>query len=322
MNKKVCNRAFTTVFDETLQDNIRQAKQVPVLINYFVGKKRHVKKPDEFDLELIRKIDNILVPYWFPTSPLPNGSNTSQPINSHGLTHVHHFYTKRNLIITSAICDKLSINTKLLFQSVVGTLCSKLVRYNMGNRGNGPLNGTLYVASMIAEADVLKIINGKIKDFKKAFLSKHHNLCLAQTLEYTITPSDSIDYVFVDPPFGANINYSELNYIWESWLKVTTNNKPEAIENKVQGKTINDYRRLMVECFKEVFRVLKPGHWMTVEFSNTKASVWNSIQTALEEVGFVVANVSALDKKQGSFKAVTTTTAVVKGGVKLRRTAL
>jgi hypothetical protein len=49
---------------------------------------------------------------------------------------------------------------------------------------------------------------------------------------------------------------------------------------------------------------------MTVEFSNTKAAVWNSIQTALAEVGFIIANVSALDKQQGSFKAVTTPTAV------------
>jgi hypothetical protein len=66
----------------------------------------------------------------------------------------------------------------------------------------------------------------------------------------------------------------------------------------------------MSSCFAEAFRVLKPGRWMTVEFSNTQASVWNAIQTALQEAGFVVANVSALDKKQGSFKAVTTTTAV------------
>jgi hypothetical protein len=49
---------------------------------------------------------------------------------------------------------------------------------------------------------------------------------------------------------------------------------------------------------------------MTVEFSNTQASVWNSIQTSLQEVGFVVANVSALDKQSGSYRAVTTTTAV------------
>jgi len=49
---------------------------------------------------------------------------------------------------------------------------------------------------------------------------------------------------------------------------------------------------------------------MTVEFSNTKASVWNSIQTALQEAGFVVANVSGLEKTHKGFKAVTTSTAV------------
>ncbi len=41
-----------------------------------------------------------------------------------------------------------------------------------------------------------------------------------------------------------------------------------------------------------------------------QAAVWNSLQTTLQEAGFVVANVSALDKQQGSFKAVTTTVAV------------
>lgn len=49
---------------------------------------------------------------------------------------------------------------------------------------------------------------------------------------------------------------------------------------------------------------------MTVEFSNTAANVWNSIQLALNRAGFVIANVSSLDKQQGSFKAVTTPTAV------------
>src|SRR5262249_45055000 len=65
-----------------------------------------------------------------------------------------------------------------------------------------------------------------------------------------------------------------------------------------------------LSCFREFFRILKPGRWMTIEFSNTQASIWNAIQTTLQEAGFVVANVAALDKKQGSFKAVTTPTAV------------
>jgi hypothetical protein len=119
-----------------------------------------------------------------------------------------------------------------------------------------------------------------------------------------------VDYIFVDPPFGANIMYSELSFIREAWLRVFTNNLSEAIENASQKKTLDVYRSIMSECFSESYRVLKPGRWMTVEFSNTRASVWNSIQTALNEAGFVVANVSALDKSRGGLQSMIGTTAV------------
>ena len=119
-----------------------------------------------------------------------------------------------------------------------------------------------------------------------------------------------MDYVFVDPPFGANIMYSELSFIREAWLRVFTNNVSEAIENTSQNKSLDVYRSIMSECFSEAYRLLKLGRWMTVEFSNTKASVWNSIQTALSEAGFVVANVSALDKSRGGLQSMIGTTAV------------
>ena len=66
----------------------------------------------------------------------------------------------------------------------------------------------------------------------------------------------------------------------------------------------------MIRCFNEAYRVLKPGRWMTVEFSNTQASIWNAIQTGLQEAGFVVANVSVLDKKRGGLNAIVGVTAV------------
>jgi hypothetical protein len=66
----------------------------------------------------------------------------------------------------------------------------------------------------------------------------------------------------------------------------------------------------MQRCFAEYQRVLKPGRWMTVVFSNSRAGVWNAIQVALQQAGFVVAEVTALDKKQGSYRQVTSTTAV------------
>ncbi|NLC94521.1 MAG: DNA methylase, partial [Bacilli bacterium] len=50
--------------------------------------------------------------------------------------------------------------------------------------------------------------------------------------------------------------------------------------------------------------------WMTVEFHNSQTSVWNAIQESLMRAGFIIANVSTLDKQQGSFNQVRTTSAV------------
>ncbi|WP_323034151.1 DNA methyltransferase [Pararhodobacter sp.] len=119
-----------------------------------------------------------------------------------------------------------------------------------------------------------------------------------------------MDYIFTDPPFGENIYYADLNFLVEAWHGVTTDAKPEAIIDRYKKKALPDYQHLMQRCFAEYQRVLKPGRWMTVVFSNSKAAVWNAIQVALQQAGFVVAEVTALDKVQGSYRQVTSTTAV------------
>lgn len=310
LSKRNMERAWITKHDDIIDKNIRQAKQVPVLITYLIGKKRFQKVPDAFDFALIEKIEKPSIPYWFPKDELPDGFNTRQPKSSHGCTRVYHFFTRRNLILLSIFYRKCSLKYKLIFQSIVATLCSRLVRYNMGNRGNGVLNGTLYLPSLSAEAEIAKLAYGKVSDFAKAFIAGGSSILQCQSFESIKSSTNSIDYLFIDPPFGANINYSELNFIWEAWLKVKTNNQQEAIVNEIQKKDVSDYKQLMTKCFSEAYRLLKPGRWMTVEFSNTSAAVWNNIQSALTDAGFIVANVSALDKQQGSFKAVTTPTAV------------
>jgi len=311
--KNSVEKTFVTIYDKSINETIRQIKTVPVLISYNIGSKKYFKRPDKNDKEVINKIEESSIPYWFPNDRMPEGGE-SRRNDDGGFTHAHHFYTKRNLWLLSALRNRIgnSLRHLLVLNSISQTLCSKLVRYNLGNRGNGTLSGTLYMPSLIAESNVLKVFNGKSDDFKKAY-----NILVSQNLVYTNSATNikslkdcSIDYIFTDPPFGANIMYSELNYLWEVWLKVKTNINKEAIENKVLGKSLLDYQDLMAECFIEYYRLLKPGRWMTVEFSNTSAAVWNGIQTALQKAGFIIANISALDKQQGSFKAVNTVTAV------------
>ena len=316
LSKRNMDRVWITKLDKSIGQTIREIKQVPVLINYSIGKKRYEKQPDVFDQLLIEKIENFNIPFWFPTNVIPKGDKTGEPIRI-GITHVHHFYSKRNLWVLSALRSCIDTNIYMPWFTSSLTWVGKENRLHLGNYFGGgggvitSLRGTWYIASLPVETNVLERFTlrkrtQKVREgVKKDFLT-------TETLSATriSATSNSIDYIFTDPPFGGNLMYSELNILWEAWLKVSTNKKPEAVQNKTQGKGLPDYQRIMTECFSEYARVLKPGRWMTVEFHNSKNSVWNSIQEALQASRFIIADVRTLDKKKGSFNQATVAGAV------------
>jgi len=324
LTKRLLERAWITRWDKALQQMLQQPKQVPVLINYSVGKQRYQKTPDAFDFALLDKIEQTDIPYWFPTEKLPVGDKTKEAFRL-GLSHVHHFYTKRNLWVFATFMhwgqQSRWRNHLLGIAKDCQSYATKMVKLNIprllhqSGQFMGLVSGTFYLPSLHAEQSTLVSMMNRAKKVLKNY-SRYPQLNTPAVLISNSDsgqlkiPNESIDYIFLDPPFGSNIMYSELNFLWEAWLQVFTDSQPEAIMSQTQGKTISEYRILMVKCLRETFRILKPGRWLTVEFSNTQASVWNTIQTALLEVGFVIANVSALDKKQGSFNAVTNTTSV------------
>ncbi len=318
LTKKQVSNAFITIFDNRLNQTIQQSKIVPVLINYSWKGRRYEKVPDEYDFCLLKKIEESNNSISYPIDRMPDGDE-SRRNDDIGYTHVHHFHLNSNNIGLAAFWDKLPLNRTgnglKLAASAANPNFSKMRRFRPDGKGGGPLAGTLYISSITTPQNCITSIMRNVDFVQKAFnLTNSNDINSSAIFTNSCTQlnqkDNSIDYIFTDPPFGANIMYSELNFIWECWLKVKTNNTKEAIENKVHGKSLLEYQNLMAKCFQEYYRVLKPGKWMTVEFSNTSAAVWNGIQTALQKAGFIIANVSALDKQQGSFKAMTTATAV------------
>lgn len=314
--KRNLTRVQQTIYDKYLKKVIVQAKQVPVLINYIKDKKKFFKKPDEKDLELINRINETTISNFVPTNKLPDGHNTRQPINSHGFTHTHHFYTERTLHVLANLWDEAKENPILKFciTSVLTKTASKL--HNVGLKNGkinlaGQLPNVLFVPSILAERNIFILLEGKLKDIKRADFSRivEHNIVSTNSFG-NHGLENKIDYMFIDPPFGSNLMYSELNFLWESWLKVLTENTYEAIENTAQNKSLEDYGKLMKNALKKAYTMLKPDRWITIEFSNTSAAVWNIIQRAVEEAGFVIANVSALNKGQGTYFAQTNPTSV------------
>lgn len=322
LKKKGLERAWVSFIDPATRSSIQQAKQVPVLINYSVGKKRFEKTPDKEDLDKISRILELDIQDWYPDERMPDGGETRRN-DPMGVTHVHHFYTRRNLIALAKFRQEIfsSDNEKakgalgLWFTSshVWATRLNRLLASNYFKSGGGvigqTLQGTLYISSLSIETNCIERFRLRISSVPFT-ASGGTSVVSTGTAGQLCAPDNSIDYIFIDPPFGANIMYSELNSLWEAWLKVRTNDTAEAIESSAQKKSKDDYRRLMLDGFMEAYRTLKPGRWMTVEFSNTKASIWNIIQTALQEAGFIVANVSALEKSHKGYRAVTTNTAV------------
>lgn len=293
-------------------------KQVPVSVNFFRGKRKDFKSIEEFDIQLLNKIDKLDIPYWYPVHDIPSGIKTNEPINTHNYIRVSQYFTKRNLYVLSYLLNqakqsKYYIYFLFLITSFIIKTGSKL--HNIGMK-NGKVNlagampNALFVPSLFAERNIFTLAKGKLDDIIRAFRSRSFkgSKCINQIGSITSIgniKSESIDYVFTDPPFGDNLMYSELNFLWESWLKVFTNNESEAIINKLQQKGRREYFNLMELAFKEYYRVLKPQRWITVEFHNSKSSVWNLIQESLAKAGFIIAKVGILDKIQGTFNQMT-----------------
>jgi 16S rRNA G966 N2-methylase RsmD len=322
IKKSKCERANEMYFNIATGQTASFAKQVPVLINYVHGGKKYDKAPDEDDLALIEKIkQQATQEYWYPDNPIPNGVKTSDPINI-GITNVNLFYTSRNLYVISALWDeaaKTQYKNQIRFciTSILIKTASKL--HNIGLK-NGKINlagampNALFIPSMSAERNIITLLRGKAHDIMPVYeltkSNENYRVGTGSSTDLSIIPSESIDYVFVDPPFGDNLMYSELSFIWEAWLKVITNNKSEAIMNKAQNKGVLEYQELFKQCFREFYRCLKPNRWITVEFHNSKNSVWMAINEAIQSAGFVISYVKTLDKGQGSYNQQTALGAV------------
>jgi len=329
LTKRTVERLFETTNDPLLGTPWKRVKFKPCLLHYRIGKAKIEKPLDADDLAMLSKIEKLPWPKSIPANlwPIEKMYHGSR-IAPKGFTRTHQFFLPRAAHALGALWTKACavqdarLRQMLLFfveQSVWGL--SRMNRYQPimhgqpgGSQVNRMLSGVFYIASQHSECSPWYNLENKLdrlaETFRLARPRAYLPLIATASADSRILKAESLDYVFTDPPFGDNIYYADMNLMLESWHRVFTQSDPEAIIDKHKGKGLPEYQALMLRCFQEYFRALKPGRWITVEFSNSEASVWNAIQTTMQEAGFVVANVAALDKQQRSFRSVTTTTAV------------
>ena len=321
LTKDNLERDYETLIDPASKQAWKRVCFRPALINYSVGKATHEKAPNQSDQQTLERIAQLALPGEIPTNAFPiERMSHGTRLAPKGFTHVHHLFLPRALHALAALWRRATaerdvrLRNMLLFfveQSIWGM--SLLNRYSPSHfsQVNRALSGVYYVASQSSEVNPWYVLDGKLKRLISAFKvsgpGDRTAMISTGTCACLSIHDASIDYIFTDPPFGENIYYADLNYLVESWHRVITDSDPEAIVDSCKKKSILDYQALMRACFDEYARVLKPGRWMTVVFSNSANAVWRAIQEALGTAGFVVADVRTLDKQQGSYRQVTST---------------
>lgn len=318
-------RAVETVQDPLLGIQVQQRKRVLQRVYGKTGSRKWRRPVNQSDLAALDLVASYPLPCSIPVAELTRGDLYRSGYHF-GITHLHHLYTRRNLICLGTLLDlveerdaSVQAALKLLvlsYNQSHSTLMTRVVIKDGQSNFvlTGAQSGVLYISSLPVEKNILEGVARKVKPLRDSFElvagSKSTVTVRNQSSTHLVEASESIDYVFTDPPFADFIPYSEINQVNELWLGRKTDTASEAIISPTQGKALEQYAALMSEVFGEISRVLKPVGLTTVVFHAAKATVWKALQESYRSAGLEVVAANVLDKLQASFKQVVSTVSV------------
>lgn len=152
-------------------------------------------------------------------------------------------------------------------------------------------NITPYDRKFIGDKTTFVASNEHIK------LDKNSNLICnsSQSAKYS-----DIDYIITDPPYGGNVNYSELADYFYVWLRLALSSTypcfspeitpkiDEIVENPARGKSAIDYKAGLCEVWNSCFNSLKSNGLMIFTFHHAEGDTWEALLESICNSGFVI----------------------------------
>ena len=293
---------------------------VPVLVSYLCeegckpqrGERRH-NDPDpkkreyfeKYDLGKIREIESKPIPYWYPPHRMMNVESDTEPWGDEwrpgrNFRTVAELFTKRNLWALSLLISNIKNIQEPYSSTLLFTASSFLLNlsklYKHRDSGGGQPTGNYYVPQINKENEAWAAFERKYNDIQ-AGLQELLNILDANSdiivstqsaLSIPAIPDHSIDHIFTDPPYAGKYQYGELNFIWEAWLGLKTDwHADEVIVNETRHMTDADWANMMLTAMQECYRVLKPGHWLSLCYHDTSEGTWGLIQDIMAQAGFI-----------------------------------
>ena len=245
----------------------------PACIYGSTNKRMWSRAPTKHDLALLERVETGQLPESAPQIAIPWGDLYRRGYHQ-GITHLHHFYTRRNFFVFSRLWERVSRYDGALgdalrfwllsYNSSHATIMTRVVaksgQKNLVVTSAQP--GVLYVSGLPVEKNLITGLRRKRSTIANAFGIIHGRkgrVDVHQRSSCNVAlPDNCVDYVFTDPPFGGNIPYSEVGFLNEAWLGRYTECKEEIIISNAQDKSIAEYQDLLKAALNEVRRILKP----------------------------------------------------------------
>ncbi len=275
------------------------------------GKTREVRRyaaPDAADLQREARVLTLLrerFPEWqcqgyIPSKPIPEGgAKTEEPIRTRGWTHWHHLFTPRQLL-THGLLAEISGRLAKSKEAKVGCLLglgrianwdSRLCRWRPDPAGEGVLdvfsNQALNTLFNYGNRATTKLDSAWLVNFGSQKIEVH---------ESTTKDSDArdlretCDLWVTDPPYADAVNYHELGDFFLAWYdKQLSRAFPEWVpdaraELAVRGDG-EDFRRSMVEIYKNLARHMPDNGLQMVQFTHQDPGVWADLGMILWAAG-------------------------------------
>jgi len=274
------------------------------------------------DLDRLNVVTEEPITEWFPSDPLLYPKNRAPFIKRERYRSIPDLFTPRNLAALAKLMGAIERTEdalirdflKIAFTSMVHN-CSRMMPVRASRPFSaGWVQHSYWYCQTHMESHVWakfeeafsgrqSLIHGKEESnelfprmrFAKRFEQLEGRADLLLQAASCVTalrefPSESIDYIFTDPPYAGAIQFGELCFLWAAWLGMGETYfdhvQDEIIENRSQGKDFDIYYSGLHAAFGEAFRLLKPGRHMTVTFHNPTIKIRNATIRAAASAGF------------------------------------
>jgi putative DNA methylase len=274
------------------------------------GKPKEIRRyaaPDAEDLAREAKVLELLrerFAVWqckgfIPSKAIVSGYNTDQPIRERGWTHWHHLFTPRQLL-THGLLAEISDILAQTNEAKVGCLLGLGRMANWDSKlclwDTSPANEKGKDVFLNQALNTLSSYSGRPLPKYKTAWPVLTGITATRTIRSTVVPRDArdlretCDLWITDPPYADAVNYHELGDFFLAWYdkqlnKVFPDWSPDArAELAVRGNG-EDFRRSMVDIYKNLARHMPDNGLQMVQFTHQNPAVWADLGMILWAAG-------------------------------------